>query len=45
MIQVTYDTDVDRFTRLYGTMKEAIADIKEKEEIGWRAEEIKEVRN
>lgn len=45
MIQVTYDTDVGRFTRLYGAMKEAIADIKAKEEIGWRAEEIKEVLN
>lgn len=43
MIQVIYETPSSRFSCLYGTMKEAISDIKDKEELGWRAEEVKEV--
>ena len=43
MIQVIYETPSSRFSCLYETMEEAIEDIADKEEIGWKAEEVKEV--
>ena len=43
MIQVIYETPSSRFSCLYESMDDAIAAIKDKEEMGWRAEEIKEV--
>lgn len=44
MIQVIYETPASRFACLYKTMEEAIEGIADKEEIGWKAEEIKEVQ-
>lgn len=44
MIQVIYETPASRFSCLYETMQAAIDDISAKEELGWKAEEIKEVQ-
>lgn len=44
MIQVIYETPASRFSCLYETMDDAIAAIKDNEEMGWKAEEIKEVQ-
>ena len=43
MIQVIYDTPSSAFSCLYETMEDAISDISNKEELGWKAEEVKEV--
>lgn len=43
MIQVIYDTPSSTFSCLYETMEDAISDISNKEELGWKAEEVKEV--
>ena len=43
MIQVIYDTPSSTFSCLYETMEDAIRDIEDKEELGWKAEEVKEV--
>lgn len=44
MIQVIYETPASRFSCLYETMDDAIADIKDREELGWKAEEVQEVK-
>lgn len=44
MIQVIYETPSGRFSCLYETMEGAIEDIGYKEEIGWKAEEVQEVK-
>lgn len=44
MIKVIYETPTSRFACTYETMDDAIAAIKDKEEMGWKAEEIREVQ-
>lgn len=44
MIKVIYDTVNGRFACIYETMQAAIDDINVKEEIGWKAEEVQEVK-
>ena len=43
MIQVIYDTPSSTFSCLYETMEDAIQGIADKEELGWKAEEVKVV--
>ena len=44
MIKVIYETPTSRFACTYETMQDAIRDIANKEEIGWKAEEVQEVK-
>lgn len=44
MIKVIYETPASRFSCLYESMDDAINDIRDREEAGWKAEEIKEVQ-
>ena len=44
MIKVIYETPTSRFACTYETMEDAIRDIGYKEEIGWKAEEVQEVK-
>lgn len=44
MIQVIYETPASRFACTYETMQDAINDINAKEELGWKAEEVREVK-
>lgn len=44
MIKVIYETPTSRFACTYETMQAAIDDISAKEELGWKAEEVQEVK-
>lgn len=44
MIKVIYETPTSRFACTYETMEDAIRDIGYKEELGWKAEEVQEVK-
>lgn len=44
MIQVIYDTPSGTFSCLYETMEDAIQGTVDKEELGWKAEEVREVK-
>ena len=44
MIQVIYETPASQFSCLYESMDDAINDIRDREDAGWKAEEIKEVK-
>ena len=44
MIKVIYETPTSRFACTYETMEDAISDISAKEELGWKAEEVQEVK-